>query len=159
SGDRAGPDAVGIGPGALADQEGTARPVRDVAQARTAVAIEDAPAGRTGGVGLIAAHTGGVAARRCQTQAVAEAIGAWRGRLLRRVGGAEVHRHDHLDGGRVLHGLTEIQLPVEGPLLEVGEDERRPAPAGGRIAGAIAVGGGGPVAGWETAVGVMIAVQ
>src|SRR5690242_12636963 len=55
------PNALGVGPGAFPDQDGVARPVRDVGHAGLAVAVEDTEAGWIGSARFVPAHAGGVA--------------------------------------------------------------------------------------------------
>ena len=64
AGNRADPNAVGIGPRPLADQDGVARAIRYVREPRLAVAVKRPAAPDAVGVGVfIAADTGRVAAR------------------------------------------------------------------------------------------------
>src|SRR5947209_4705647 len=77
------------------------------------------------------------------------------GQVLRwQVGGAEVGLDHGLDGRLSLHRLAEVDLPKQVVLLEVGQQERPPAPAW-RCVG---VGRRGQVAGREGLVDVVVIV-
>src|SRR5712692_1965493 len=65
---RAGPDAVGLDPGAIAEQDRLAGPVFDVRNAGFTVAIEDAVARWGVHFGSILAHRGGVTGPGCRAQ-------------------------------------------------------------------------------------------